>query len=93
MVDLAIEQAANKWPMPDRDWKSALSQFMVLYEDRFPINFNCGLHGIIYTLSDDNNFLLSHNQSIKIDFLNPAKFIKVDRKVSGRRLKKLTAPV
>ena len=59
--DLAIEQASKEWSMSDRDWKSALNQFMILYENRFPINFNCGLQGIIYTLSDDNNFLLSHN--------------------------------
>jgi|GEM_PF-2309314 len=36
VVYLAIEQAAKKWSMPIRDWKPALNQFMILYEDRFP---------------------------------------------------------
>jgi transposase-like protein len=36
VVYLAIEQAAKKWSMPIRDWKPALNQFMMLYEDRFP---------------------------------------------------------
>ena len=34
VVYLAIEQAAKKWSMPIRDWKPALNQFMILYEDR-----------------------------------------------------------
>jgi len=36
VVYLAIEQAAKKGSMPIRDWKPALNQFMILYEDRFP---------------------------------------------------------
>ena len=36
VVYLAIEQAAKKWSMPIRDWKPALNQFMILYEERFP---------------------------------------------------------
>ena len=35
VVYLAIEQAAKKWSMLIRDWKPALNQFMILYEDRF----------------------------------------------------------
>ena len=34
VVYLTIEQAAKKWTMPIRDWKPALNQFMILYEDR-----------------------------------------------------------
>jgi len=30
------ELTAKKWSMPIRDWKPALNQFMILYEDRFP---------------------------------------------------------
>ena len=36
VVYLAIEQAAKKWTMPIRDWKPALNQFMILYQDRLP---------------------------------------------------------
>jgi transposase-like protein len=31
---LAIEQAAKKWSRPIRDWKPALNQFIILYQDR-----------------------------------------------------------
>jgi putative transposase len=34
VVYLTIEQAAKKWTMPIREWKPALNQFMILYEDR-----------------------------------------------------------
>jgi putative transposase len=36
VVYLAIEQAAKTWSMPIQNWKPALNQFMMLYEDRFP---------------------------------------------------------
>lgn len=36
VVYLAIEQAAKKWSMPIHNWKPALNQFMMLYEDRLP---------------------------------------------------------
>ena len=36
VVYLAIEQAAKKWSMPIQNWKPALNQFMMLYEDRLP---------------------------------------------------------
>jgi transposase-like protein len=36
VVYLAIEQAAKRWSMPIRDWKPALNQFMILYQDRLP---------------------------------------------------------
>jgi putative transposase len=34
VVYLAVNQAAKKWSMPIRDWKPALNQFMILYQDR-----------------------------------------------------------
>ncbi|SEL95690.1 Transposase (or an inactivated derivative) [Colwellia chukchiensis] len=34
VVYLAIEQAAKKWTMPIRNWKSALNRFMIEFEDR-----------------------------------------------------------
>ena len=39
VVYLAIENAAKKWSMPLRDWKPAINQFMIMYQDRIP-NFN-----------------------------------------------------
>ena len=36
VVYLAIEQAAKRWSMPIHNWKPALNQFMMLYEDRLP---------------------------------------------------------
>ena len=36
-VYLAIEQAFKKWSMPIQNWKPALNQFMMLYEDRLPV--------------------------------------------------------
>lgn len=36
VVYLAIEQAAKNWSMPIHNWKPALNQFMMLYEDRLP---------------------------------------------------------
>jgi transposase-like protein len=35
----AIENAAKKWYMPLRDWKPAINQFMIMYQDRIP-DFN-----------------------------------------------------
>jgi len=34
VIYLAIEQAAKKWTMPIRNWKSALNRFMIEFEDR-----------------------------------------------------------
>jgi|TARA_B100000315_G_C14569787_1_gene584877 transposase-like protein len=31
---LALHNIAKKWTMPIRDWKQAMSQFMILYSDR-----------------------------------------------------------
>jgi transposase-like protein len=39
VVYLAIENASKKWSMPLHDWKPAINQFMIMYQDRMP-NFN-----------------------------------------------------
>lgn len=31
---LALHQISKKWTMPIRDWKAAMSQFMIMYSDR-----------------------------------------------------------
>jgi putative transposase len=36
VVFLAIQNVAQKWTMPIRDWKAALNQFAILFESRFP---------------------------------------------------------
>mgnify|MGYP003978080743 CR=1 FL=1 len=36
---LAIKGVSKKWTMPIRDWKLALNQFAIMFEDRFPENF------------------------------------------------------
>ena len=33
---LALHQISKKWTMPIRDWKQAMSQFMILFADRVP---------------------------------------------------------
>jgi putative transposase len=33
---LAIKGVSKKWTMPVRDWKQALNQFSIMFEDRFP---------------------------------------------------------
>ena len=39
VVYLAIENASKKWSMSLRDWKPAINQFMIMYQDRMP-SFN-----------------------------------------------------
>lgn len=34
---LALHQISRKWTMPIRDWKPAMSQFMIIYGDRAPL--------------------------------------------------------
>jgi transposase-like protein len=34
---LAINRVAKKWTMPIRNWKAALNQFVILFEDRVPV--------------------------------------------------------
>jgi transposase-like protein len=37
LVYLGLEQVSRKWRMPIKDWKGALQQFAILYEDRLPL--------------------------------------------------------
>ena len=39
VVYLAIQNVARKWTMPIRDWKAALNQFAIVFDDRFPAWF------------------------------------------------------
>jgi len=50
VVYLAIENASKKWTMPLRDWKTAINQFMIMYQDRMP-NFNKAVYTDLFTLS------------------------------------------
>ena len=34
---LALHQISKKWTMPIRDWKAAMSQFMIMYSDRISL--------------------------------------------------------
>jgi len=36
LLYLALKRIAKKWTMPIRDWKSALNQFSIMFEDRMP---------------------------------------------------------
>jgi putative transposase len=36
LLYLAMRNIAKKWTLPIRDWKSALNQFTILFEDRMP---------------------------------------------------------
>jgi len=36
LLYLALRNAAKKWTMPPRTWKTAMNQFAVLFENRFP---------------------------------------------------------
>ena len=36
LLYLALRNIAKKWTMPIRDWKSALNQFTIIFEDRMP---------------------------------------------------------
>jgi putative transposase len=36
LLYLALNNIARKWTMPIRDWKAALNQFTILFEDRMP---------------------------------------------------------
>jgi putative transposase len=37
VIYLAIQNISKKWTMPIRDWRPALNQFAIAFEDRFPI--------------------------------------------------------
>jgi putative transposase len=36
LLYLALRNTAKKWTMPIRNWKAALSQFSIIFEERFP---------------------------------------------------------
>jgi putative transposase len=37
VVYLAIQNISKKWTMPIRDWRPALNQFAIMYDNRFPL--------------------------------------------------------
>jgi putative transposase len=37
VVYLAIQNISKKWTMPIREWRPALNQFAIMFDDRFPI--------------------------------------------------------
>jgi putative transposase len=37
LFHLALNNIAKKWTLPIRDWKAALNQFTILFEDRMPV--------------------------------------------------------
>lgn len=36
LLYLALTNISKKWTMPVKDWKSALNQFSVMFEERLP---------------------------------------------------------
>jgi len=34
---LALQRISKKWTMPISNWKSALNQFAIMFEDRLPL--------------------------------------------------------
>jgi hypothetical protein len=48
VVYLAIENAAKKWSMPLRDWKPAINQFMIMYQDGCLILVRGSLHRFFF---------------------------------------------
>jgi putative transposase len=37
LLYLELEQISRKWTMPIKNWKAALQQFAILYEDHLPL--------------------------------------------------------
>jgi transposase-like protein len=37
LIYLGLENVSRKWTMPIRNWKEALQQLAILYEDRLPL--------------------------------------------------------
>jgi hypothetical protein len=37
LIYLGLEQVSRKWTMPVRNWKAALQQLAILYQDRLPL--------------------------------------------------------
>lgn len=40
LIFLALQNASKKWTMPIREWKQALAQFSILFQDRFPLSWS-----------------------------------------------------
>ncbi len=38
IIYLALQNAQKKWKMPLREWKMAMNQFAIIFEERFPKN-------------------------------------------------------
>ena len=38
LMYLALQNIAKKWTMPIRDWKQALNQFAIMFEDCVPLS-------------------------------------------------------
>ena len=36
LLYLALKNISKKWTMPIRNWKSAMNQFTIIFEDRMP---------------------------------------------------------
>ena len=36
LLYLALTKISKKWTMPIKDWKSALNQFSIMFEERLP---------------------------------------------------------
>ena len=37
LMYLAVQNISKKWTMPIRNWKQALNQFAIMFEDRVPL--------------------------------------------------------
>ncbi len=37
LLYLALQNIARRWTRPVKDWKKALNQFAIMYEDRVPL--------------------------------------------------------
>ena len=38
LIYLAVQNISKKWTMPIQNWKAALNQFVILFEDRLPLS-------------------------------------------------------
>jgi putative transposase len=36
LLFLALKNISKKWTMPIREWKKAMNQFMIIFENRMP---------------------------------------------------------
>jgi len=47
LIYLGPEQIRRKWTTPIKNWKAALHQFAILYEDRLPFEALCTTRAVI----------------------------------------------